>query len=874
MNKCFVCCIAVFSLFSVGSLSSSVVALPGTTWSLDNGLRVVHMEKNDSPTVTVRLYVLSGAIDEGEWLGAGISHYLEHLMVNGTTSTRTEEEGTLLLKEVGDRVNAYTSLDETCYHITTTRDHWKTAATMIADWMKNTLLVQEEVDRERDVIIQEIRMGEEDPNRVVGQTFRKLAYTVHPFRLPVIGYESLFRTITRDDLQRYMNMHYVANNMILAIVGDVSREEVAALAEEVYATIPRGIVRPRIMPEESFPLRPRSRTVYATAQQAHTILGFPTVRFGHPDRYALDVLGTILTAGRSAPLTKRLREDMRLVHQIQAGHWAPQHVHGHFTVRFSGDEKDRAAAEEEILSYLDTLREAPPDEAEIARAIRQMTMRQYYAFQSAESCASTLVNDIKLTGSMGYHAQYVDDINAVTADDLLRVAQEYLTTQRLIRAVLLPQQRAATADTASPTTDARVDDTASLQRIDVTRLPNGITCVLMPDTRLPLAHVALFMSGGVSTETADNNGVAGLTARMLTRGTPTMTAHEIAAALDARGASVNYSSGRDVFTASAQGMAEDLPFLLEMLASTLQESTFPTQEFVVAQHQAIAQARAQQERWFTEAFNNYMATVYPEHPYGMPVHGTEESIARLTAEDVVAYHTRLIQPSNMVIAVGGDICPDTVVSTLEDLFGALHATAPSFDPPPVVAPLTGNAVTEVPSTRDQATVIVGFPGARVGEPEEYIFEMIDAHLSGMGGPVFRALRGDDGLAYIAFCRSFSSAASGVFLAVGQCAPATVPDVIDRLVAAVREGTETIEDDAFTRAHAAVAVPHAISRQTLDTRVESAAQWEFFGFGAAYSTQRVHAVRNVSVEDARQMTRAFDDWHAVVTMPENPRDTTY
>lgn len=851
-------------LCMITSLAYGKVAkLPGETWTLDNGMRVVFMEKHDTPAVALRVYVLVGSIDEEEWLGCGMSHYTEHLVSGGTTSTRTEQEGNVLLKKIGDRVNAYTTLDETCYHIRTTREHWETAAELLADWVKNCSLLPEEVEREKGVITQEIRMGREEPGRVMWKAFQENVYKEHPLRLPVIGYENLFTNVTRNDLVRFRERNYTADKMILAVVGDITREELDAVIEKNYADIPRGRMRQRVFADEPFPLSQRSLTKYANVTRAHVNLSFPTVEFGDDDMYALDLLTDVLTRGRSAPLTKKIKEEMQLVHSIDASHWTPEYAHGHFSIEFTCDQENVEKATEEIITSLLDIADNPPSKKEIERAKRQSRMSEINGMQTAANIAAKLANDVKATGEIGFHAEYLEKINSVEQDDIRQVAETYFNTNVLLTTSLLPAtEEAAKKDTA------KENEKAGLKEIQVYTLDNGITCVLLPDNSLPLVHVSMYVPGGMSTETKENNGVADLTARMMTRGTEKLTAQEIAAELDARGASLSYSANRDSFTGGAHGMAEDADFLLDICADTLMNSTFPEDEFVIAQKQAIAGIKARKENWFREAYDNFMAAIFPDHPYGMPVAGTTQTVQKLTTQDVIAHHARLLQPTQCVIAVGGDFSPEEMREKINNAFGSLQAKAAPFPPVPKATPVLDDAVTLVPSEREQATVIIGFPGPLFGTEESVVFDVMDGYLSGFGGPVFRSLRGDADLAYIAFCRPLSYMQAGLFLAAGQCTPENVPIVIEKLTEAVRTGASSLTDAECDRAKSAISVPYALSQQSLSARVGSAAQWEFFGKGAAYSTQHIHLVNAVTPQSVADAAATLTKRHSVVTAPRS------
>jgi len=230
----------MLAVYSYAGNQISLRPLPCDIISLDNGMKVVLSEKHDSPAVAVYAYIKTGGIYEGKYLGCGVSHYLEHLVSGGTTKNRTEQESNLLLKKIGDRVNAYTTLDHTCYHIKTTREHWKTAADLISDWINNCAFATNEVLREKGVIVQEIKMGEEEPGRTLWKLFTETFFLKNEARVPVIGYEEDFKGVKRDEIIDYYSRRYVANNMVIVIVGDVYRNELDDVLKSTFAKINRG----------------------------------------------------------------------------------------------------------------------------------------------------------------------------------------------------------------------------------------------------------------------------------------------------------------------------------------------------------------------------------------------------------------------------------------------------------------------------------------------------------------------------------------------------------------------------------------------------------------------------------------------------------
>src|SRR5262245_26911168 len=189
--------------------------------TLDNGLTVLIEENHANPLVSVQVFVRTGSIYEQEYLGSGISHFFEHLIHGGTTSTRSEADSRRILEEIGNNTNAYTTVDHTAYHINTTTAHWRTALELLADWMFHSAITPAEFEREKGVVQRELEQDLDNPEQLLAQTALETRFQVHPTRYPVIGYKELVQKVSRDDLVIYYRRMYTPNNMLLVVVGDV-----------------------------------------------------------------------------------------------------------------------------------------------------------------------------------------------------------------------------------------------------------------------------------------------------------------------------------------------------------------------------------------------------------------------------------------------------------------------------------------------------------------------------------------------------------------------------------------------------------------------------------------------------------------------------
>ncbi len=220
--------------------------------SLPNRMIVVAQRVPAAPVVSAQVWVETGSIYEQQHNGAGLSHFLEHLVSGGTTSTHTEQENNAILGRIGASTNAATSLDTVRYYINTTKEHTDTAIDLLSDWMQNSQIPQREYERERQVIQREFSMGRGDPGRILWKLTQQARYTAHPARHPTIGYIDEFMQITRDEIYNFYKTMYVPNNMVFVVTGDIQPKEVVNAVAQRWEDVPA-----KELPSLSFPVEPK-----------------------------------------------------------------------------------------------------------------------------------------------------------------------------------------------------------------------------------------------------------------------------------------------------------------------------------------------------------------------------------------------------------------------------------------------------------------------------------------------------------------------------------------------------------------------------------------------------------------------------------------
>src|ERR1043165_553836 len=217
--------------------------------TLGNGLAIIVREDHSAPVVSAQAWSMTGSIDEGKWLGAGLSHVLEHMLFKGT-STRQAGRIDQEVQEAGGYMNAYTSFDRTVYYINVPNTGAKIAIDILCDIMQNATLPPEEMVKEKQVILREMDMNQDDPSQRSARRLFETAYTKSPYRFTVIGYPDIYNEVQREDIFCYYKEKYAPNNLFFIVVGDIRSAEVQAQIQAAFAKCKARAMPPSVLPQE------------------------------------------------------------------------------------------------------------------------------------------------------------------------------------------------------------------------------------------------------------------------------------------------------------------------------------------------------------------------------------------------------------------------------------------------------------------------------------------------------------------------------------------------------------------------------------------------------------------------------------------------
>lgn len=388
---------------------------PPTVGSLPNGLRVVTDTVTSVETVSIGVWVGTGTRSETQ-ANNGVAHFLEHMAFKGTarrTATQIAEE----IEAVGGHMNAYTSRESTAYYVKLLKEDAGLAVDILADILQNPSFDQEELDRERSVILQEIGQAQDTPDDIIYDHFQETAYGGQTMGFPTLGSPRTVNAMTREQLTGFMASGYHGGNMVLVGSGKIAHSDMMALAERHFGALPAGQPVARVPSRYTGGVYVENRP----SEQVHLLMGFPGVSIAEDDHYAASVLSTLFGGGMSSRLFQEVREKRGLVYSVYS--FSSVYSDGGLFGIYAGTgEKETAELVpvicEEIRKLPDTI-----SEDELQRAKAQMKSSTVMSLESTASRAEQLGNQMLLVGRPVPIEEQIARIDALTVEQLSRLSR-------------------------------------------------------------------------------------------------------------------------------------------------------------------------------------------------------------------------------------------------------------------------------------------------------------------------------------------------------------------------------------------------------------------------------------------------------------------
>lgn len=859
IRKIFLCLIIFLVIFSPESFSSEQ---PAFKKILENGLTVLIKEMPQSDVVSVYALVKTGSATEGKFLGTGISHFLEHMLFKGTT-TRGVGEIAAQIQAVGGTINASTGMDYTIYTITVPSNAFSMALEILSDALMNSTFDPKEFEKEREVIFGELRLNNDDPDNKLNRITFQNVYLRHPYRHPIIGYDSLLKSVTREDLMEYYHSCYIPNNIVLSIAGNIQSAEILPQIEKVFQGLKRQPEILRNLPQEPPQISERRYEEEYPTDLTRLTINFGSVKLLDPDLYALDVLANILGQGRSSRLYRKVYMKKNLVYSVSSSNYTPMD-RGIFQVECLLEEKNAQAAIDAIQKEIEMIKDKGVSAKELKKAKRQVLSDHILSQQTTSAAAYSQAIDEAFTGDPQFSRKYVEGIRRVTNKDIKRVTKKYLKETARTIVILKPPKE---PEDKKPQSQRQEKVTIKKFTLD-----NGLTLLLREDHTFPSVSLRLILNGGTREEPVGLNGLSNLTALMWLKGTKSKSAEEIAQLTEILGMKVGTFSGRNSLGIHFEFLSEDTGQALSLLEDLVNNPVFSTEYLTKLKENVKANIRQKKDDIFAFTEHALRETLFLEHPFRLDETGSLESVEKITREDVENFYQRLESPRNMVISVFGDINAEETLAQIKEKFDSIPDKELTLTTHKELT-LKESREKQLSMEKEQAMVMFGFHGPSLKSKDRDAVEILTSILgSSFSGRLFSTIREQLGQAYTL---------GGNFI------PALDAGFVYFYVLTTEENTEAVKkilseeifklqkEDVSTAELKAVKTylkgNFKIDNQTNSSLSFTTALDELYGLGWAHYLEFDQAIEEVTAEDIKRVAQEYFDLNKtaiVVTKPKH------
>jgi zinc protease len=748
---------------------------------LPNGLTLLIKRDAAAPVVAVVTHVRAGYFDEpDEWVG--IAHVLEHMFFKGT-ARRGVGDIARDTQALGGYLNAGTIYDKTYYYtvLPSAGDGLTKALDIQADALMHAALDAGELGRELEVIIQEAKRKLDNPGAVTVETLYESLFKVHRMRRWRIGKEAELRRLTADDLRAYYQSRYTPSRVIVGLVGDLDPEKALALASETYGSWRRPVQRFPMSPVEP-PAHPSTlRVLTGDVERPMVSVGWRTVGTLHPDTPALDVASAVLGMGRGSWLQRSLRQP-GLAASAHASHYTPTEV-GVFEIGFTTDLGHVDEATRVALDLAGRLASDGPAPHDLERCRAIIAVQRARRSESMDAAAEALCEgeaqgDYRLVDEMD------ERVLAVNADDVRRVALQYLAGERVCGVMYLPtggstalsnlpwppagRGAAGSAPPAAvrwPVRPLAAPRSTSVAGVTCLTLPAG-EVLAQPKPGAGLVALGLYVPAFRESEPADAAGISWLLARAGLRGAAGYDAETLALAAERLGGSIGLHVGLDAVGVEITVRPDAVVEAGRLLAAVLREPTLDPDQVALERDLLADDAARTRDDMGRYPLQRVLAAMFPGDVYGRPGLGDPDGVRALTRERLRAWQAELLGRRALVVAVGDLPHEQLAGLAASALIEWPGRGAPVLAPPPSAHAGRGSEE----RAKAQSALAMAFPAPPYGSADRPALEVLCAVLSGMSGRLFDALREQKSLAYTVSAMPWQVRRAGAVLAYIATSP--------------------------------------------------------------------------------------------------------
>ncbi len=664
---------------------------------LANGMTILVRPIHSIPKVSLQIWYNVGSKDE-ETGEKGIAHLIEHMIFKGTAGKSSlhlsESDINTITHMLSGSCNAFTAQDFTGYSFDMPSHTWKEALPIMADCMVNAAFKDDHLNSEMKAVIQELKMRKDRYQLSLAEELMTTIFADHPYHYPIIGYKQDLWNVHADDLRAFYKKHYWPNNATLVIVGDVDPHEAFDLAQTYFGPLKANedYRRPQFYFNKD--IISKEVTLYRDVAQPFELMGFVIPGASAKNKAIVDITSLLLGSGKGSRLYKKIVDEQHLATSLTSFYWDILFEYSVFFIAFEPTNRAdipriQAIIQEEIDSIIDDGLQPQ----ELTRAIKQARMDFYNTLEDIHQQAYDIGKFFVATGDENYIYNYLCASDEQVENQVRAFLQEYFRPSLMHKGHLLPlperekqtwanlqklsdledtrflSARARTSSVEAPNYAKKIH-VQEATKFDFPKaselvLPNGLKVVYYNNENTPKITLELRLKAQNYYDSEQLPGLYNFMAAMISEGTENYTASQLTHELESRGISFVAGAGQ----ISMSMLSADLEKGLELLMEILTKATFAQAEIEKVRAQILVDIKNFWDNPSYFANQLIKEQIYKGHPYSKNTLGTQESVAAVTREDLVALYKQFISPDGATMAIVGDLRGYDLKAVLEKSVG-------------------------------------------------------------------------------------------------------------------------------------------------------------------------------------------------------------
>jgi len=868
---------------------------------LKNGLKTLFIESHKSPVVSIQAWVKTGSADEPEKL-AGISHFIEHLVFKGTEKFKPGEIAAVV-EGAGGELNAYTTFDQTVFYITISKEFADLALDVISQMMGFPKFDETEINNEREVVLEEIKRGEDNPRQRASRLLFKSVFKKHTYRRPIIGYDRVVKGVSAKNIRKYFFENYVPRNMYLVVAGDFETKAMKEKVTKYFSQLKDEKVKKLKRPKEPRQTQSRILVEGSTFNQNFLYLSWRIPNVKHKDVPALDVLSMILGQGDSSRLMRRLRIQEALATSCGSFAYTLQDD-GLFAVSASYEKGKLEKIFAGIQIELNEMLLRGPSEEELQKAVVNFLAHEVYSLETVDSLSSKAGSNELYMNDHEYFKKYLNLIKKLTPMDIHKVAKKYLKKETLSISIssnekieenknlakiflksfekslnqkLSLKEKNNKAKKSEKSVEAhqtlkqlkslKIQTFQTTQAIPLKKetLSSGGKILLQQQKGLPSVSVKLAFLGGIRLESDAAPGTAELFSRVWMSDTKKYKEQDLLHRLDLLSASLSPFSGKNSSGLEMEFLSPFEGQMQELFEEVLVHPEFSTSVLEREKQVLIHQIKSREDNPAQIAMLEFSKAMFKGHPYSKDPLGSVESISQMKTSDLVSFYKDLLKQKNFTMCVVGDVENQKWIDYAKKLNLQLNpggSQKSNFK----LDPIQEEIYIHKKLKKEQTHLVCGYRGITVTDPKRYTLDILQAVLAGQGGRLFIELRDKLSLAYTVAPIRLMGIETGYFGGYIACSPDKTKLALQKFKEEFQKiAQEKISPLELERAQRYLIGSHDIDLQKKNNLCQMILFDEIYGNNPEEGLQVSDRYYGVTIESVRDLAAELFSQPAVISV---------